>query len=227
MLRHHEVTRIEGFSDAVFGFALTLLVVQLEVPKTSDELLELVKGSVPFAVTFAMVCYIWWEHNKFFRRYGLQDAWTAFLNSVLLFVVLFYVYPMKFLATALLGNMAHMKEVPPLGDGRLVMLLYSAGAASVFALFILLYQHAWQQREKLGLDPAARLTLRFNRRAHLISAALAVVSLGLSAVIHKDWLAIPGLLYGLMGPLHAWNGFSAGKAHAALEKAGSGQAANA
>ena len=33
MLRHHEVTRIEGFSDAVFGFALTLLVVQLEVPK--------------------------------------------------------------------------------------------------------------------------------------------------------------------------------------------------
>ncbi len=23
---------------------------------------------------FAMVCYIWWEHHKFFRQHGLQDA---------------------------------------------------------------------------------------------------------------------------------------------------------
>ncbi len=113
VLKHaHHVNRIEGFSDAVFGFALTLLVVQLEVPRTSDALAELIRGSVPFAVTFAMVCYIWWEHNKFFRRYGLQDAWTAFLNSTLLFVVLFYVYPLKFLSTALLGPLVGLADVP-------------------------------------------------------------------------------------------------------------------
>ena len=34
--RHHEVTRLEGFSDAVFGFALTLLVVSLEVPNSFE-----------------------------------------------------------------------------------------------------------------------------------------------------------------------------------------------
>ena len=32
ILGGREVSRIEGFSDAVFGFALTLLVVSLEVP---------------------------------------------------------------------------------------------------------------------------------------------------------------------------------------------------
>jgi uncharacterized membrane protein len=32
--RGHEVTRIEAFSDAVFAFAIALLIVALEVPKT-------------------------------------------------------------------------------------------------------------------------------------------------------------------------------------------------
>ena len=31
--RSHDVSRIEGLSDAVFGFAVTLLVVSLEVPR--------------------------------------------------------------------------------------------------------------------------------------------------------------------------------------------------
>jgi hypothetical protein len=35
--RHDEVTRIEEFSDAVFGFALTLLVVKLEAPKNDAD----------------------------------------------------------------------------------------------------------------------------------------------------------------------------------------------
>ncbi len=54
-------------------------------------------GAVPFACCFALLVWIWYEHNAFFRRYGLQDAYTILLNSVLLFVVLLYVYPLKFM----------------------------------------------------------------------------------------------------------------------------------
>lgn len=35
-IRGKEISRAEGLSDAAFGFAITLLVVSLEVAKTSD-----------------------------------------------------------------------------------------------------------------------------------------------------------------------------------------------
>ena len=50
--RSHEVSRIEGLSDAVFGFAITLLVVSLEVPKTFTELSQMMNGFGAFAISF-------------------------------------------------------------------------------------------------------------------------------------------------------------------------------
>lgn len=133
VIRNREVSRLEGFSDAVFGFALTLLVVSLETPKTIDELRNLAGSFLPFVLMFAMVTWIWYQHNRFFRRYGEQDAWTVFLNSVLLFVVLFYVYPLKFLTLALVGPLtmdpATLPDVRTI-DGPMVMTLYSTGVVA-------------------------------------------------------------------------------------------------
>jgi hypothetical protein len=188
------------------------------VPDTIDELRDLVKGSVPFALMFAMVCYIWWEHNKFFRRYGLQDAWTAFLNCVLLFLVLFYVYPLKFLTLNLVGGKQVRSDA---GGWQFVMLVYSTGAALVFAMFVLLYLYAWRRRTALELDASELLTLRFNLQAHLISTGLAIASIGLALVVSEEMMWLPGVWYGLMGPLHGINGYMAGRAQEKLKLAGS------
>jgi uncharacterized membrane protein len=212
----HDVSRLEGFSDAVFGFALTLLVVQLEAPRSADELRMLVRASAPFALTFAMVCYLWWEHNRFFRLFGLQDAWTAFLNCVLLFVVLFYVYPLKFLTTALIGPLVGLPRGTAFDDGRFVLLVYSAGVFVIFGTFVLLYRHAARRQTELDLDAAARVTLRYKTRAHVMSTLLAALSLALSASLPSRWIWLGGVIYGLMGPLHAWNGYRARIAHEAL-----------
>ena len=102
--RGEDVSRIEGFSDAVFAFAVTLLVVSLEVPKTFDELLATMRGFFAFAICFTLLLIVWYDHYKFFRRYGLRDAPTRWLNSALLFLMLMYVYPLKFLFTLLIDQ---------------------------------------------------------------------------------------------------------------------------
>src|ERR1043166_3201943 len=90
--RAHEVTRLEAFSDVIFGFAISLLVVSLEAPKSFHELKEMMGGFLPFALCFFIFIDIWFEHHDFYKRYAMHDRTTMILNTVLLFVVLFYVY---------------------------------------------------------------------------------------------------------------------------------------
>ena len=112
-LRGTEMSRVDGFSDVVFGFALTLLIVSLEVPKTYAELHETLRGFLPFAVSFTFLIMLWFAHFRVFRRFGLHDNATIIVNAVLLFVVLFFVYPLKFLFTLVLGGTDSSKSSSP------------------------------------------------------------------------------------------------------------------
>ena len=96
-LRGLSPSRIDSFSDAVFAFALTLLVVSVAVPSTYADLYATLRGFLPFAICFCLLMFVWFAHYKYFRRFGTHDDRTIILNSILLFVVLFYVYPLKFL----------------------------------------------------------------------------------------------------------------------------------
>src|ERR1041384_8739467 len=62
----------------------------------SDEARDL-RGFPAFAICFLLLALIWNGQYKFCRRYGLDDGAARFLTCVLLFLVLFYVYPLKFL----------------------------------------------------------------------------------------------------------------------------------
>src|SRR6266513_5343383 len=85
-LRGREVTRLESFSDAVFGFALTLLVVSLEVPKTFPDLMATMRGFPAFALCFLFLALLWNSHYRYCRRYGLHDGSARMLTCVMLFL---------------------------------------------------------------------------------------------------------------------------------------------
>jgi uncharacterized membrane protein len=156
-LRGHEVQRIETFSDAVFAFAVTLLIVSLEVPKTFDELLVSIRGFFAFAICFTFLMLIWHEQHVFFRRYALDDTWTVVLNSMLIFIVLFYVYPLKFLFSLWFGEVIYgvgknpfsirEEQVPQL------FAVYGAGFLIIYSIFFLLYRHVLRRRAHLQLSP--------------------------------------------------------------------------
>lgn len=80
--RGKEISRIEGLSDAVFAFAVTLLVVSLEVPKTFTELTALMSGFLPFAICFAMLMQVWHEQFIFSAAIICRTASASYSTVV-------------------------------------------------------------------------------------------------------------------------------------------------
>lgn len=210
--RAREVSRIEAFSDIVFGFALTLIVISLEVPETYDELMHDMRGFLGFAICFAVLMWVWWTHHTFFRRYAMHDGYTIVLNTMLLFLVLFYVYPLKFIFGVVTGAIHG-----GVGDGRTVFMIYGLGFAGIFALFFLLYLHAYYRRDELDLN---EVELHDTRSALILYAAYVAIGL-LSTVIAMTFpprmIGWAGWTYFLLGPVSGFIGARRGSKRRALE----------
>jgi uncharacterized membrane protein len=155
--RGGEITRLEGFTDAVFAFAVTLLIVSLEVPHNFSQLELTMRGFFAFAICFGLLAHLWHLHYLYSRRYGLQTSYSVFLNLVLLFVVLFYVFPLKFMFTLTVGNLfganreLHSSPIE-LYQVPVLVVIFTLGYAAVFTIFALLYQYAYSKRRELMLN---------------------------------------------------------------------------
>lgn len=195
--RGGEITRLEAFCDVVFGFAITLLVVSLEVPHTYAELMAALREFLPFAACFAQLILIWRAHYRFSRRYGLQDDYTAFLNMVLIFLVLFYVYPLKFVFTLLFHSLMGAAGASlDWHQGSVLMRVYAVGFASVFFLFVLMYWHAYRLRRELELNAVEVLETRSEIQQN---GLLTLIGVG-SFLVALRWPEWAGWVYALIGP---------------------------
>src|SRR5919112_5924117 len=204
--RGQEVSRVEGLADAVFGFALTLLVVSLEVPNTFDELLATMRGFFAFAISGWLLYSVWFDHYIFFRRYGLQDTLTMHLSSVLLFVVLFYVYPLKFLFTALMDELlgfstqvgsstGDVVETIRAGQWPLLIVLFGVGFVVVQLVYFLLYWRAYALRDMLELNASEASITRQEIQGYLLLAAVGLSSIAIALLGAQGAIAWAGWVY--------------------------------
>ena len=212
-----DISRLEAFSDAVFAFALTLLVVSLEVPRSYDELIHTMRNFIGFAASFAALIWIWFQHYSYFRRYGLSDPPTIVLNAILLFVVLLYVYPLKFLTTFVFDQLLDPASAAPLSPRQSsdLVLIYSGGYVAVFLVFLLMHLYAYRQRHALHLNRLELFDTRYAIESNVINVGVGAASMALAAVGAPS--AVAGLVYLALGPIRAIHGARSGRRRRGLE----------
>ena len=206
--RGEDISRMEGFSDAVFAFAVTLLVVSLEVPKTFDELLATMRGFFAFAICFALLLFVWYDHYKFYRRFGLSDITTLGLNGALLFLTLLYVYPLKFLFTMLIDQWLGFDQNEMIETSQIPLLLvvYGAGFVAIQLVLALMYLRAYSLRASLELDERELLVTREEIQGFLLNIAVGLLSMAIAVLGGIDAVAWAGYAHLLLFPLQTING---------------------
>src|SRR5919202_4451794 len=125
-----ELDRIVFFSDAVFAIAITLLVLNIQVPEIPQglvaeelpsRLLDLWPKYLSYVISFLVILSYWMAHHSVFSAIRGYDRGLIWLNSLFLMCVAFLPFP-----TALLGNY---------GDQQLVVTLY-AGSLAITRLLL-------------------------------------------------------------------------------------------
>ena len=212
--RGTEVSRVEGLTDGVFAFAVTLLVVALEVPRTFNGLLDVMRGLPAFVICFAILMMFWSAHFRYHRRYGLEDWFSRLVTMAILVLVLFFVYPLKYLFTLVTVQMfgLEMTNAPIIdapGQVQQLYLIYGLGFAGVWGLYALLYVHALRKRGELGLTANELVQTRASLAENVIYVVVCALSITLAYTTSVGGL--PGFIYMLLGPAQAFNGWWFGR----------------
>ncbi len=186
------MSRLTALTDGVFAIALTVLVLQIAVPRIHDTgsaaqlraALARQEGQfVSYAVTFAVIAAYWHQHRRLYRLATGHDEWGARLNNLFLLLIAFLPFP-----SALLGRYS---------DNATAVVFFDLSVIAIGVVFGLLW---------LRLHRSGRLTqeLPGAYRNWILARTVAVCAvLGLSAALAPFatgaatyvWLAVPPALF--------------------------------
>lgn len=97
--------RLESFSDGIFAFAITLLVLTIAQPSDykhlTHELTSRWPSLVAYVVSFVVIGIMWLNHHSLFRHFEHVDRGLIYINMLLLMTITFLPYPTGVLGQAL------------------------------------------------------------------------------------------------------------------------------
>lgn len=173
-MEDRQAARLEAFSDGVFGFAVTLLVLDVRLPDfgegfTVQAAAHALRDNGPrflaLFLTFSTVFVIWVSHHAVMRRVRHIDARLIYANGLMLLMIAVSPFP-----TALLAEGINQP------GGKLaasVYALYFLASSLVFGLILQSVQRLHQHEPHGYSDLEAHKTWR---RLLAVSAALVVAA---------------------------------------------------
>jgi uncharacterized membrane protein len=178
--------RLEAFSDGVFAVAITLLILEVNVPSGEDlwhELGEEWPSFASFFVSFWVIGIIWVNHHGVLDHLKRADRPVLYLNLLVLMTVVFIPF-----STALMAE--HLKSG---ADESVAAFVYSAAFFAMAIAFGGLWSYITRHRESLGVelrdDQIRRTSLAF-----LIGNPFYAVALVMAFISPAGVLIINGAL---------------------------------
>jgi TMEM175 potassium channel family protein len=175
-------SRLEAFSDGVFAIAITLLVLEIDIPsaESSDlwhQLTELWPAFAAYLVSFMVIGIIWVNHHGVIDHLRRTDRGVLYLNLALLLTVGFLPYP-----TAVLAE--HLNT----GADEEVAAAFYSGAMTMMGLaFGALWVYITRHRELLGVeltdDEVRTATRRFTLGNPFYALAIGISFVSPAAVL--------------------------------------------
>lgn len=169
------ISRFEAFSDSVFAFAITLLILGISLPEShyatnhdlTAALLHLWPNLITYILSFAVIGIMWQNHQALFRLVTRVDRRTVILNLLLLAGTAFIPF-----ATNTLGSYPSMQAAA---------LLYGLTLSFTGAMYNAMVNHLRHTRAfKAGVsEVTVEQTARAFRTAlvtYLIATLLALVA---------------------------------------------------
>lgn len=177
-------TRVEAVSDGIFAIAITLLVLTISEPDDYSHLASQLADRWPslaaYAVSFAVIGIMWFNHHSIFSHFERIDAGLFYLNLLLLMTIAFLPYP-----TGVLGHALRTSE-----GARTAAVVYSATMTVNAYAWGAVWIYASTNRRLLGPDfpesqrKIATLLFSIGTVAYTLSIGVAFINAYACLVFH-------------------------------------------
>ena len=178
--------RLQAFSDGVFGVAITLLVLNIQVPHLADvqastlarELLRQWPVYLSYVISFFTIGIVWANHHNTFQVIVKADHSLRMLNLFLLMTVTLIPF-----TTALLSE-----YIQDTAEQQTAALVYSLGWVLLAIAYNILWQYAIRRHfiaESLTAAQIRTISRRtfFGFICYMVAVVSALFSAGLSIAI--------------------------------------------
>ena len=204
-MRGLEMTRIEVFVDAAFAFAVTMMVISFDaIPTSYSEVILAIKGIPAFILAVVQLVWIWYTHNKWSRRYGLDTARTVMLSTALLIVVLIYIYPMRIMAQGLFAwisnDYLHISfDSISMQELSVMFVFLGIGFIALCLVYVLMYRYAGSLKNELLLNAFEEHETKTLEYLWLGAAGVGLLCIILALSFPRPLVPFSGFAFALLG----------------------------